>query len=435
MRVLLVGKNSIVEPLGLLFLEASLRQIGATVDILLIGSLEGPARLSSMYDLIGFSTYTGYHKTIFRVSDNIRNDYKTKTIIGGPHATFFSDECLNHADYVVVGEGLKSMKDICRGDVGAGKVFTSDLVWGSMIPIPYRQTLYKNFRKFYANPIKNVMTSFGCPWDCFYCFNNSYHHLYKDRKVRYRSVDSVIEECLELKTYPLKLIFFQDDCFGFKLEWMEEFTEMYKRKIGVPFHCQIRPETVTIGFLRLLKEAGCHGVTMAIETYNEGVRARLLNRKGWSNDNIIQSCALVKEFGFKLRTEQMLGLPETGWDDEIKLLRMNCEIKPNIAWTSIFTPYLGTTLGDYCKKVGIYTGNNDDLDGSFFVDSKLKFSPERLKKTNQLQKIFATCAQIPDGSTLASNFIKSGKHDFGNWSEIMRRHLYDSDLYKVEGKT
>jgi radical SAM superfamily enzyme YgiQ (UPF0313 family) len=241
----------------------------------------------------------------------------------------------------------------------------------------------------------------------------------------------VIEECEKLKKdYPLDLIFFQDDCFGFKLDWLKQFSEKYHNRVNVPFHCQMRPETVTLERLRWLKVAGCHGVTMAIETYNEGIRRGLLSRN-MTNRQVLAACALVKEMGFKLRTEQMLGVPNTSMEDELNLLKMNIEIQPDIAWTSVYTPYLGTKLGDYCKEKGLYGGDNDDLDDNFFSCSRLNFDEDRLKKSNQLQAIFSTCSCISEGHELAKDFLNSGKYDWGNWFKTMRKHLYDRKLYRI----
>ncbi len=180
--------------------------------------------------------------------------------------------------------------------------------------------------------------------------------------------------------------------------------------------------------LGLLKRAGCQGITMAIETCREDVRKDLLNRK-MTNDQIMDSCLMIKNSGLKLRTEQMLGIPNTSFEDEIDLLKMNVDIDPNLAWTSIFVPYLGTALGDYCKEKGLYSGNNDDLKASFFSDSCLKFDEGRLKKTNFLQKIFATCVKFPNGHLLAKNFLDDPSPDFQSWFFKVKEHLFTHSLY------
>ncbi len=430
MKVLLVAKYSIVEPLGLMFLSAVLHNEGHKVEIYLIKS-GGTIILDKAkdFDYVGFSTYTGFHKTVFTLCDYIRAKKLSKVIIGGPHATFFSQNCLEHADYVVKGEGLESVLVTING-AKEGIIFTPTLVPSLELPFPRREELYKAYPSFKANPIKNVITSFGCPYKCSYCFNDSYKRLYKNFFLRQRSISSVIEECKELKRFKTKLIFFEDDCFGYSLKWLEEFANYYNNTVGLPFHCQIRPEMASDNRLKLLKLAGCHGITVAIETFNSHVRQNVLNR-GASTKQIVDACEKIKSYGFHLRTEQMLGIPYTTYHDELKLLKLNVALKPDIAWTSIFAPYLGTELGDHCLKARWYLGNNDDLEDSFFSDSQITFSNKRKAKTNMLQKVFSTCARIPNGNKLAENFLSGDEHNFDKWFSTMRTHLYDNCLYAI----
>lgn len=430
MRILLVAKHSIVEPLGLLFLASIIHERGWNVDISLINEAQDSNLAQKVcqndYDLVGLSIYTGFHKEMFKLSDHLRSR-GLKTIIGGPHATYFTQDCLSHSDFVVKGEGLKSIKGILNGSIREGIVFTNELI--NQIPQPYREPLYKAYPEFAKNPIKNVMSSFGCPYKCSYCYNDSYRELYPGFKLRYRPVKDIIGECKELKRYPLNLIYFEDDCFGLNFQWLEEFVSLYK-PLNIPFHCQIRPEMISRERVLMLKEANCHGITLAIETFDEEIRSSLLKRN-YSNNEIVSSCNLIKEHGIKLRTEQMLGVPLTTIEDELNLLKLNIQIKPEIAWTSIFSPYLGTHLGDMCRREGLYSGNNDDLDGSFFYQSHLNFTQERLDQTNSLHKVFSTCAQVKDGDKLAEKFIQSPKHDLDSWFSTMRTHLYDNSLYSL----
>jgi radical SAM superfamily enzyme YgiQ (UPF0313 family) len=430
MRILLVAKQSIVEPLGLLFLASIIHKNGWEVDISLINEAKDYNLMQKVcqnnYDFIGLSTYTGFHKEMFKLSDHLRSR-GLKTIIGGPHATYFSQDCLSHADFVVKGEGLKSIEGILDGSLKEGIIFVNELV--NQIPQPYRDPLYKVYPKFANNPIKNVMSSFGCPYKCSYCYNDSYRELYPDFKIRYRPVEDIIDECKKLMKYPLKLIYFEDDCFGLKFDWLEEFVNSYKH-INIPFHCQLRPEMISRERILLLKEAHCHGITLAIETFDETIRREILKRN-YSNSNILTACNLIKEYGIKLRTEQMLGVPLTTLEDELNLLKLNIQIKPEIAWTSIFSPYLGTYLGDRCKEYGLYSGNNDDLDNSFFSQSHMNFTQERLDQTNSLHRVFSTCAKIENGEKLAEKFIYSPKHDLDSWFSTMRTHLYDNSLYSL----
>ena len=142
-----------------------------------------------------------------------------------------------------------------------------------------------------------------------------------------------------------------------------------------------------------------------------------------SNEKIIKNCRKLLDAGIKLRTEQMLGLPNTTLEDELNLLKLNCEIKPTIAWTSIFQPYRGTELGEYCVKNGLYVGNNEDVDESFFTKTVLNYSQFRKWEISKLQEIFAMCAHIPNGWEYAEKIIRCGDNG-------LKEHLY-SLLYKT----
>ncbi len=429
--ILLVGKYSVIEPLGLMSLISVIRNRGHRVGIYLLKD-ENDSDLMNIvhdYEVVGFSIYTGFHKVMLRKAEILKKDFKV--IIGGPHTTHFGEQCKKNAHYVVIGEGFNVINEILEFKVKEGIVFNPNMVSENNLPKPDRETLYKTYPEFADNKIKSIIVSINCPFDCHHCFNSSYKKLYPNLKVRQKSVGQAIEECLEIKQYPLDLIYFQDDCFGFNLDWLKEFSIKYKDKINVPFHCQIRPEMVTPYRLDLLKVAGCQGITMAIETFREDIRRDLLNRK-MTNEQIMNSCSMIRDRGFKLRTEQMLGIPETFFEDEINLLKMNVDINPNMAWTSIYAPYLGTVLGDYCKEMGLYSGDNDDLSDNFFHESQLNFDTDRLKKTNLLHKIFATCAKFPNGHLLAKSFLDDPSPDFQSWFFKVKEHLFEYTLYSKE---
>jgi radical SAM superfamily enzyme YgiQ (UPF0313 family) len=361
----------------------------------------------SKFDLIGFSTYTGNHIEVYECCTTLHVT-GIKTAIGGPHASFFYDECKKYADYVFRGESVLSFPNM-----DDQKIYP--LVDPNLL-LPDREGFYQYSSVHRNNRIKNIMTSFGCPFACTYCYNSLYKEIYPNLKVRLRTVDSVIEEA---KTLDAELIFFQDDFFGFNKKWMQEFKEKWGNR---PYHAQMRIETLDIEKITLLVESGCVSATIAIEAYNEEYREKVLKRK-MKNNVIIHNCKNLLSGGVKLRTEQMLGLPNTTFEDELNLLKMNCEINPTIAWTSIFQPYRGTELGEYCVNNNLYSGNNEDVDASFFTNTVLNYSEERKREIVELQKIFALCTHIPEGWKYAKEIIK---HNNNN----LKEHLY-SVLYRT----
>uniref|UniRef100_A0A6M3KVR7 Putative vitamin B12-binding domain containing protein n=1 Tax=viral metagenome TaxID=1070528 RepID=A0A6M3KVR7_9ZZZZ len=432
-KVLLVGRYNIIEPLGIMTLASVIKEEGHCVDIFLYRQPDGsdiiPHICEGSYDMVGFSCYTGLHKVVYRKALALKGNHKV--IIGGPHTTAFMQECSDYADYVVVGEGVSSIRGVLNGSIKPGIVFSPYLVAPNHIPVPDRKIVYGNYPKLKDNPIKSVITSMGCKFSCDYCYNPAYRKLYPQFKVRQRTVESVVEECVNLKQYGTKMIFFQDDHFGLDVTWLNDFSKAYKKHVGLPFHCQMRPESISEGRLKLIKQAGCISITMAIETYNDSVRKYHLGRSG-GIDIIKHAGHLVSVWGLALRTQQMLALPDTTKEDELNLLQLNIELQPAVAWTSIFAPYLGTPLGDWCKASGWYDGTNDDLDDNFFSNTRLNFDPDRVRFSNMLHRIFATCVKIPHGLELAKRFLNDGALTFDGWYHTVKQLFYDKCLYNME---
>lgn len=410
MKFLLVARFSEVEPLGIAYLSAALKRAGHSCQIYLykpsdFSCFEVVGEIRKIKpDVVGFSTYTGEHKRVYSFCDALKGD-GIKTAIGGSHTLYFADECRKYADYVFVGEALVSLPKL-------DDKTPYPLVDVADIPHPDRQGLYEASPFHKDNRIKNIMCSFGCPFDCSYCNSPALKKHYGSGMVRLRPVDDVIDEAKEVDA---ELIFFQDDCFGFSTPWLKEFAGKWNKR---PYHCQLRFEQATPERLELLKESGCTGVTCAIESANQDIRIGLLNRKV-ADQTILDGAKLIKMYGLQLRTEQMLGLPDTTTEDELKLLEWNVNIRPTIAWASIYQPYLGTPLGEYCVKQGYYSGDNSDVSGDFFNDTVLNFDAKRKAQIKRLRDIFSICAYLPEGHRLAEKVLSGS-----DLQDSVKGHLY-----------
>jgi len=429
-KLLLIGQYSIVEPLGLMHLATVAKEGGWMPRIrLLEKTVQTDEFLKILLelrpDIAGFNVYTGNHKLMFGLSQLAR-EKGIKTILGGAHTTYFAEDCKDYGDFIVQGEGFESLRKILRNEAAPGIVFTKQLV--KDIPQADRFGFYEDNPAHKSNPIKNIITSLGCPFSCSYCYNNSYKLLYPGVPVRKRLIEDIIEECRSVKQFDTKMIFFQDDYFGFDLDWLKSFVEAYS-KLAMPFHAQIRPEGATTERIKLLKKAGCVSVTVALESADDNIRHNILHRK-MSLDTMYCACETIKKNGLKLRTEQMIGVPGGNIDTDLATLEMNVNIMPDIAWCSIFTPYRGTLLGEYSVKQGLYSGNNDDLPDSFFERSVLNFDEKYKRQLIVLQRLFSIFAHMPKGHLFARKFLESDL-SLDQLGELSRRHLYDAHLFEL----
>lgn len=91
--------------------------------------------------------------------------------------------------------------------------------------------------------------------------------------------------------------------------------------------------------------------------------------------------------------QNMLALPTSTIEDDLATLEVNIKCKPDYAWSSIFSPFPGTALGDMCKENGWYKGDYSDITDSFFDHSVLEVTDEYREQTYYLQKVFALAVE------------------------------------------
>lgn len=394
-RLLLGAAYSSIEPLGLLYLAGLARDLGWEAHIRLVRNHDFTEFHEAVEDLrpdvVGFTLYTGNHEPLYRYFDRLRKERpQIQRVIGGPHATYFPARCVAHADYVVVSEGFDALARILRGEAAPGILYPRRIM---PFPQPDRRRFYQDYPGHRRNPIKNVISMTGCPFACTYCYNSSSLEgtLGKDlppqdveqlRKVlrplgrlfplNFREVDSVLQELREiLELAPeTQLVYWQDDTLGVArhFDFLQEFAR--RCNLGLRFHGQTRFEMIDPAtergraVLETLRRIGFDGLTMAIEAAEYAVRREVLNR-AMTDDVIFRGVRRLAELGFRLRTEQMTGLPYgatsvptlMNLDADLAILKLNMDLRrqtglPHIAWATTLLPYLGTRMSEYCLRYG-----------------------------------------------------------------------------------
>ena len=160
-----------------------------------------------------------------------------------------------------------------------------------------------------------------------------------------RAIDQIAQAA---RKYRIDAITFNDDILTHNLVWSKEFLRRYKKEIGLPFDCNLRvgpfsPKEI----LMLLKDAGCVEVKYGIESGNKEIREEVLNRK-MSNKQIIETIKTANDLGLKTGGYVMVGLPEESPKKFIETIRLVIGANIEVARISVFQPYMGTRLYDYC---------------------------------------------------------------------------------------
>jgi len=407
MKVLFIAKELKMEHLGIMYLTAALRGAGHEVQLIRADKVDPvKAANETEYDVLCYSVCSGLEKYYVDLDDAIVAKLpavRSLSLFGGPAVTFntkWRDELnSNPRRFAIGGECENYIVSIVNQfafDGSRPKPADCDmkLVDVNKIPIADRQILYQ-FPDLAQNPIKNVMTRRGCANHCGYCYNGKWNILFKSqlpkKVVRHRDVDSVIEECLQIKTdWGVKLFNFVDDNFASSTGWLEEFADKYPQRVGVPFFCSVRPENATEKTISAISKAGGRNVNMAIESANDDHRRNVLSRTG-SKDSVRRAIKLVHKYGMYSRLQNIIGLPvPDSLADAYETLKFNCEVKPTTSWCAILQAYPGTGVYDYAKEHG-YTPDDDSTDEGFFGISTLKIRKRRL--VERLHKLWPVLTQ------------------------------------------
>ncbi len=347
-RILFVGRYHIIEPLGILYLLGVVKRLGWEAQVILVKDFDFEPLFEEVHrfkpDIVGFSLWTGYHTQTFPACDQLL-EAGIQVAIGGPHATYFNEECKRHATWVIKGDGFRNLSKILRGEISEGIHFDSEQL-AEGFPMPNREVVYDRYSELAENPIKSISCSVGCPFKCSYCYAPAWNKMYGGFALNVRQIDDLVAEAREvMERWPVKMFYFQDDVFGFNIPWLREFAERWPKEVGVPWHCQIRLELTNADErLDLFQKGGCTGITLAIESGNDFLRNFIL-RRGMKDELIVNGIKKIQQRDLALRTEQILAVPFSDIETDLQTLKLNTILNPEMAWTSILSPFGGTAMG------------------------------------------------------------------------------------------
>lgn len=358
--------------------------------------------------VVGYSLPTVFAPFYLKLNRQLKNNFNFISLFGGPHPTF-SPEMIEEegVDIICRGEGEYPSLELVQRLSNSLLIDDIDNLWvkkdGYIIKNELRPLIHDldslpfADRALFRENIKGInkynmliIGSRGCPFSCAYCFNHAFRKLYGHDNIQaQRSVRNVIEEIKQcISTYETQFISFLDSIFVFDYDWLKEFSQAYRADIQVPFYCNIHPAFVNANNIKILAEAGCSVVGMGIESGDQDVRFNVLNRKV-TDEKIFEAAKLIKGYGIKLATGNMLGIPQTDIKSDLKTLHMNIAIKPDYAMSYILSLHPGTDIFSESRRKLLV-----DIDPSVYYNGvhwshTKKFSSQHEKRmTINLQNIF-----------------------------------------------
>jgi anaerobic magnesium-protoporphyrin IX monomethyl ester cyclase len=313
------------------------------------------------YRLVGLSFGSPYWRIAIELTRRLKATLgEAVTVLwGGLHTTLVPDDCIDHADALIIGEGEYPLLELVdRMEAGEPwhdleSLWTKDAS-GAIIRNPIRPLmkdldelpfrvlggpgiwLIDNGRKREGDPLLEhreyrIFASRGCPFSCAYCYNSSLKAIYPNggNLHRRRSVDKVMEELrLARKKIPnMRWVKFDDDTFVFPKRWLTEFCEAYGAEFGdLPWDCMITPEVVRREKLEMMMAAGLRGVQLGIEAGSDREQREVYERTS-TVEQVLAFDRMNVELGLDVKYDVIIDNPLSIKSDKEALFHLLMDMK------------------------------------------------------------------------------------------------------------
>lgn len=387
--------------LGILYLLAVAREAGMTVRYLhpdrMDPALDDDAEpciyytdqitINNMsayadFDVIGISCMTPQGQQAYRLCRALKWKFPEKTvIIGGPHAKFYRDNCLDKGfDIIVAGDGERIFHAMITGDFelladkmclySNGTLVLRDALSAkemNRFPIPYREKAYLHRYQYFleGEPATTLVNSRGCPMHCAFCEHCGTVPKWFSPEHFQAEIDDILAQ-----SFRAVMIF--DDLFALNPKRLVPYLQVLKdRHLGdkMIFRCFGHANILAKypSLFELLADAGCVEIGIGAESASQ----RILDAMG-KKTTVAQLHDCVQQAArknIKIKAFFMIGLPgetKASFAQTYDFIRFYREKYPNHFDfdLSVFFPYRGTLIGDAIRmnegESALYRGKRID---------------------------------------------------------------------------
>ena len=382
--------------------------------------LEQIIELGKESGLIGISFMSNYLARAMQICQAIKISLDVPVIVGGIHPTVSPEECLRFSDMVCIGEGEETLLELIEKietgknydhiqnlyvkragkiyknplrplirdldqlpfyDFGTDKQYIYDNVKKKIEPLskelikrsfPLEPHLEGSFNDSYKRTLSyKTMTTRGCPHHCTFCAEKTLSDLYKGQGyLRKRGISHIMEELVWVKReLPfVESIFPFDDTFLVRsTKEIIEFSKSYKELIGLPFHIQASPTTVTPEKMEVLIDAGLVFVEMGIQSTSN--TAKNLYKRWVSEEAILKASDVFQKYKNKIYPPCYHVILDNPWEtstDVIETLNTVLKLrKPFWLKRASLVCFPGTELYDKAKQDGIFRTEEDEWENIY----------------------------------------------------------------------
>jgi len=419
LNVLLVkpfkATDEVLPPLGLGYLATTIRN---RHDVSIIDGIKTkmtPEKFKEIlkektYDIVGIQCYS-YDMLLVRDMVRLIKEVSpgTVTVVGGPHPSADTQSVFTGigADFGFKGEselGFQMLVDRVAGedikledipsliwkDNGEIKVNQQKFIenlddlkhpsWDLLEPHTYPEAPHGSF--FRRPPTAPIFGTRGCPFQCSFCAG----FLVSGRKIRYRSIKSIVDEIEMLhKTYGINEIHIEDDNFTLKRQFVVDFcNELKARGLDIAWTCPngVRLDTLDEELIELMKKSGLYALSVGIESGSERILQDM--RKSLTKQKVREKLKMLDKAGLDMVGFFIIGYPGETEQTINETINFACELPLKRASFMIFKPFPGT---EATRKI-MTELNQETLDWDKFGLHQVVYAPkgmtqERVKQLRQ----------------------------------------------------
>lgn len=329
-----------------------------------------------------------------------RIDPSIKIAWGGIHTTLYPDSVLREdfVDFVIIGDGEEAFSYLIKKATGGDADLTSidNLGYKQDSQLKYTRRSFVDMntlaqpawqlidvekyirRKFYAKRVLTINTSRGCPYKCAFCCVPSVH-LGKWRAV---SAETITENLKHLKSeHGIDGFQVDDDEFDIDRNRVLKLCDlMEQNKLNLKWSHFSRINIVREDVLRREKECGLRLIEFGVESGSERMLKFL--DKGQTVEMIKNAYSICGKLRLKTSALFMIGLPTETEEELGETVKLIKGLNPHITIATIYRPYPGSELFNYCSSKGLF-----------------KYA-DNLEDVPRIYEEFVNTSKIPDGLVL-----------------------------------
>jgi len=430
--------------LGSLLLGTILEQQGLKVKVVIeeISTPKYPS-LDFQPDLVCISSISSTAPRAYELGDFYRQQ-GLRVVLGGAHPSFMPQEGLEHADYVVCGEGDEALPELVKALSTGGSLadihnlcyrdgdtirqnpwrpFLGDL---DSLPIP-DYTLIHGWKARNRRGVISIATSRGGPFNCSFC---SVIQLF-GRKHRVTSIDRVIAE-IRQNGLQARHIFFCDDNFTADRQRTKELCErIIAEGLKIEWSAQVRVESAKdFELLDLMAKSGCYIVFVGLESINPATLKAY--NKSQTVEGIKDCVNNFHRFGINVHGMFVFGSEE----DHYQVIRDTVKVSRQLDLDSlqylILTPIPGTPFYKEMEAQNrIICRDWSQYDGHHTVFTPRQFTPYELQmETNRAMKKFYSWTSVLK-RLIARDLFFAKMKAYGRiilWKASLKRNSYFQQL-------